>query len=81
MEEFLADRRVAFIGFGNQTPMDDRIAAMDDFMNKHFPEMRTSCTNLFPDKTGRASVNVYVELGSPAQVRVITEQVQRFIAN
>ena len=56
--------------------MDDRIAAMDRFMKTHFPEMRPCCVNLFPDKAGRSSLNGYVELGSPMQVRMITEQVR-----
>ena len=50
-----ARRRIAFIGFGNHTTVDGRIAAMDTFMRAHFPEMRPMCTNLFPDKFGRPS--------------------------
>ena len=71
-----ARRRVAFIGFGSHTTVDERFAVMDSFMKSHFPEVRPSCTNLFPDKTGRPSLNGYVELSSPAQVRMITDQVR-----
>ena len=71
-----ARRRVHFIGSGNQNSVDARIIAMEGVMKMHFPEMRPSCINLFPDKAGRASVNGYVELGSPTQVRIITEQVR-----
>ena len=34
-----ARRRVAFIGFGAQTSIDDRIVAMDKFMKMHFPNI------------------------------------------
>ena len=60
-----ARRRVAFVGFGNQTSVDDRITAMDGFMKTDFLEMRPLCINLFLDKAGRASVIGHVEFGYP----------------
>ena len=52
-----ARRRVAFIGFGAQTAVDERVSAMDNFIKSHFPNIRPSCVNLFPDKTGQPSLH------------------------
>ena len=71
-----ARRRVAFIGFGAQTAVDERVSAMDNFIKSHFPNIRPSCVNLFPDKTGQPSLHGFVEFGSPQQARMITEGVR-----
>ena len=68
-----ARRRIAFIGFNPQTSLDERIAFMDSFMKRHSPDLRPLCVNLFPDKTGRPSVNCFVEMCSPQQGRLVTD--------
>ena len=64
-----------FIGFGNHTAVDERIATMDSFIKAHFPEMSQMCTNLFPDEFGRPSLDGFVEFASPGQARLINEQI------
>ena len=71
-----ARRRIAFIGFDQQTSFDERIGCMDSFMKRHFPDLRPLCVNLFPDKTGRPSVNGFVEMCSPQQARFVTDGVR-----
>ena len=71
-----ARRRVAFIGFGITTTADERIAAMDRFMKEHFADLRPIAINLFPGKSGLPSVNGFVEVCAPNQIRVILEAVK-----
>ena len=71
-----ARRRVAFISFGAGTSADERIAAMDRFMKEHFADFRPIAINLFPDKTGKPSLNGFVEVCAPSQIRIILEAVK-----
>ena len=66
-----ARRRVAFVGFGTQTSAQDRIGAIETFMQNHFSAMKPVCVNLFPDKDGRPSIHGFVEFCSPQQARMI----------
>ena len=69
-------RRVVFLGFGAQILLDERTSAMDNFMQMHFPNIRPSCVDLFLNKTGQASVNVFNKLCSSQQARMLTEGVR-----
>ena len=71
-----ARRRIAFIGFGSDTTVDDRIAAMDRFVKENFADFRPMTINLFPGKGSMPSVNGFVELCAANQVRVVLETVK-----
>ena len=71
-----ARRRIALIGFGSATTADERIAAMDKFMKEHFMDFRPVAINLFPNKSGKPSVNGFVEMCTPQQIRIFVEAVR-----
>ena len=52
------------------------MGGMDSLMKPHFPDLRLLCVNLLPDKTGRPSVNGFVEMCSPQQARFVTDGVR-----
>ena len=53
--------------------VDERVSALDKFVKIHFLNIPPSCVNLFADKTGQTSMDGFVELCSPEQVRMFTE--------
>ena len=71
-----ARRRVAFVGFGTQTSAQDRIRAIETFMQNNFSAMKPVCVNLFPDKDGRPSIHGFVEFCSPQQARMSLDTVK-----
>ena len=71
-----ARRQVAFIGFEPGSSTDERIAAMDAFMTKHFADIRPVCTNIYPDKDGNPTNNGFVEVVDSKLVRRVTKIVK-----
>ena len=49
-----ARRRIAFIGFGSATTVDERIAAMDRFMKEHFHGFQIRCYQAVPRQKRQA---------------------------
>ena len=71
----VSHRRVAFIGFPESSTVKARIAAMEEFMQTNFPDIRVGLADLFPDKkTGKPTRNGFVEVGSKVQARHVTGQ-------
>ena len=50
--------------------------AMDRFMKEHFADFRPIAIIFFPDKTGKPSLNGFVEVCAPSQIRIILEAVK-----
>ena len=72
----IALRRVAFVNFPEASSIKDRIKAMDAFMEANFPNIPTGLKDMFPDKKGNPTHHGFVEVGSRAQARRITDEVK-----
>ena len=73
-----AHRRIAFLGFDDQMPLDNRVKEIDAFIKKYWPTKKTLCIDHFykgPYNERKESKNSFAEFANPENVKQILKQI------